>query len=169
MNNADAINRRALLKLAGRWRLERTIDTAVAATPASANHSGLTGCGEALLSWHQAASVETRSAAPCCLDYTEHGVLSNGLSFEKRYRFALTPAGVVITHADPHAMADPFQTVVFEDDDHGTLIAAGENLCGADHYTSRYEIANGVARFRHAVRGPSKAYVIVTTLSTHTA
>jgi len=148
------------MTLAGLWRLERTIDTSMAATPATSNHSGLSGCGEAGFCWGKPAHIEM-----CCLDYAEHGTLSNGLAFEKRYRFALTPNGIVITHTDPHAMADPFQTIAFEADDQGTLIATGENLCGADHYKSRYEIGVGLARFRHAVRGPSKAYVITTMLT----
>ena len=135
--------------------------------------NGLTASGQAVFAIEakQSATGQNRGHGGGCepnvLLYEETGVLSNGLSFAKKYHYRNVQNGLIVTHADPQNDGAEFQTLRFQQAKLADweFEASAENLCGSDIYASTYRIGPGGIWIRHIVRGPRKNYVIETRLT----
>ena len=132
-----------LAPLAGRWAIARRIEPQGSLT------------GEAVFA----------PAESGWLDYREQGALrlANGITTaaERRYRYQPLPEGFAVHFAGPRQGL--FHAVTLAFDRRGRLIGRARHLCGADVYVTTYVfLPDGRFAIRHRVRGPRKAYRMIT-------
>ena len=129
--------------LLGRWRIERMV-------PGQAVMEGMLTVTEKLggqATYNEQVAVRT----------------TRGAEFlgSRRYDLMQSENGFVLCFAETGAV---FEEVRFAANPGGSLHGEAEHLCGEDWYRSAYVFGPGPQfRVRHAVTGPRKDYVSVTT------